>query len=289
MGLLDGKVIVITGAARGIGRAVARLFASEGGRIVVNDAGVERDGSGGGPAAADAAVEELLQSGGSAVSSYDSVDTMEGAKRIVRTALDAFGHIDTLVNAAGITRDSSLLRVDPAAWDAVLNVQLNGTFHCIRAVAEHMKTSGRGGRIVNTTGISGFLGAYGQAAASAANAGVYALTRTASIELQRHRITVNAVAPVAKTRLTEDLPLFEHVDTMTPEHVAPGYLFFGSDLAGDITGTVLAVAGARISACAMEESTGQFKEAQGGIWNAREIAEHWEAIGKGGGRSVGGL
>jgi NAD(P)-dependent dehydrogenase (short-subunit alcohol dehydrogenase family) len=132
-----------------------------------------------------------------------------------------------------------------------------------------------GGRIVLTTSAAGLLGNFGASAYAAAAAGVYGLMRTASIELQRRGVFVNAVAPIAKTRLTEDLPMFEHVNSMTPAHVAPAYLFLGSDLAGDLTGSVLSVAGGRISQYKVTETQGLFKEGDPGIWSAAEIREQW--------------
>jgi NAD(P)-dependent dehydrogenase (short-subunit alcohol dehydrogenase family) len=125
------------------------------------------------------------------------------------------------------------------------------------------------------------IGNFGQANYSAAKAGVYGLTRTMSIELQRHRITVNAIAPIAKTRMTEDLPMFQGIDTMTPEHIAPAALFLASDLCGDRTGHVLAIAGARVYAFKIVETVGKFKDTDNGVWTAQEIADHWDAIQKG--------
>jgi NAD(P)-dependent dehydrogenase (short-subunit alcohol dehydrogenase family) len=143
-----------------------------------------------------------------------------------------------------------------------------------------MKEQGSG-RIVNTTSISGLLGNFGQTNYSAAKAGIYGLTRTASIELQRYGIMVNAVAPVAKTRMTEDLPMFAKIeDTLSPAHVAPAHLYLASDLSGDNTGLVLAVAGARMSIFKVVESAGKYKEADEGVWAASEIADHFEAIAK---------
>jgi NAD(P)-dependent dehydrogenase (short-subunit alcohol dehydrogenase family) len=280
MGLLDGKAAVITGAGNGIGRATALLFAREGARVVVNDLGGTRAGDGGDSAAADAVVAEIRAAGGTAVASYDSVSTPEGARAIVATAQREFGRIDALVNNAGILRDKTLLKLELDQWNAVLDVHLKGTFLCTQAAALVMKEQGSG-RIVNTTSISGLLGNFGQSNYSAAKAGIYGLTRTASIELQRYGISVNAVAPVAKTRMTEDLPMFAKIEgTLSPEHVAPAHLFLASDLCGDRTGIVLAVAGARMSVFKMVESQGRFKESDQGIWTAQEISENFEAISK---------
>lgn len=279
MGLLDGKVVVITGAGHGIGRAHARLFASEGASVVVNDVGGARDGSAPADAsAADAVVAEIEAAGGRAVASHDSVATAEGASAIIARGVEAFGRVDALVNNAGILRDKSLLKMDEEMWDAVLAVHLKGTFLTSQAFAKHAVARGGGGRIVNTTSVSGMLGNFGQANYAAAKAGVYGLTRTMAIELQKHRITVNALAPIAKTRMTEDLPTFQGVETMTPEHIAPAALFLASDLAGDKTGHVLAVAGARMYAFKVAESPGKFKEGPDTVWTAQEIADNWSSI-----------
>jgi NAD(P)-dependent dehydrogenase (short-subunit alcohol dehydrogenase family) len=292
MGLLDGKVAIITGAGAGIGRAHALLFAREGAKVVVNDLGGARDGTGNDTSAAETVAKEIRAAGGEAVASGDTVATAAGAEGIVKSAVAAFGRVDVLVNNAGILRDKSFLKMDEAMWDAVIAVHLKGTYLVsqafVRQVVQQDGTSAatpRGGphqrtpaRIVNTTSVSGMLGNFGQANYAAAKAGIYGLTRTMSIELQKHRITVNALAPIAKTRMTEDLPMFQGVDSMTPDHIAPAALFLASDLCGDKTGHVLAVAGARLYAFKVVETAGRFKDDDGGVWSAKEIAENWEAI-----------
>ena len=281
MTLLDGKVAIVTGAGGGIGRATALALAREGASVLVNDYGGARDGQGQSPDSADAVVAEIRAAGGKAEPSYDSVSDEAAADRIVASAVKSFGRLDVLINNAGILRDKTLLKMELAQWDAVIDVHLKGTFLCTQAAAMLMKTQGSG-RIVNTTSVSGLLGNFGQANYSAAKAGIYGLTRTASIELQRHGISVNAVAPIAKTRMTEDLPMFEKIaDTLSPEHIAPAHLFLASDLCGERTGIVLAVAGARMSIYKVVESAGQFKEADGGVWTAAEIGDHFDAIAKG--------
>lgn len=280
MGLLDGKVAIITGAGGGIGRAEALLFAREGAKVVVNDVGGARDGTGSSDAMARKVAEEITAEGGVAVASYDSVATAAGAAGILRTALDAFGRVDVLVNNAGILRDKTLLKLDEEQWDSVIAVHLKGTFLCTQLVAKQMIAQGGGGRIVNTTSVSGMLGNFGQSNYAAAKAGIYGLTRTAAIELQKHKITVNALAPVAKTRMTEDLPMFQAgMDSLTPEHIAPAALFLGSDLCGDRTGHVLAVTGSQVFAYKVVQSAGKFKD-EGAAWTAQEIADHWDAITK---------
>jgi NAD(P)-dependent dehydrogenase (short-subunit alcohol dehydrogenase family) len=269
MALLDEKVVIITGSGNGIGRAQALLFASEGASVVVND--VE-------PTSADAVVKEIEAAGGKAVASHDTVATPEGAQAIMAIATETFGKVDVLVNNAGIVRDKTILKMDLAMWDAVIDVHLKGTFLVSQAFAKHAVSRGGGGRIVNTTSVAGMLGNFGQANYAAANAGIYGLTRTMAIELQKHRITVNALAPIAKTRMTEDLPTFQGVETMSPEHVAPAALFLASDLCGDKTGHALAACGARMYAFKVVESAGKFKDGPTSIWTPQEIAEHWSAI-----------
>ena len=280
MGLLEGKVAIVTGAGGGIGRAEALLLASEGAKIVVNDLGGARDGTGSGESAAGKVVAEIQAAGGEAVASFDDVSTPAGAQKIIDAAVTAFGRLDVLVNNAGILRDKSLLKMDEAMWDAVIAVHLKGTFLCTQAAAKQMVSQGGGGRIVNTTSVSGMMGNFGQANYAAAKAGIYGLTRTAAIELQKHRITVNALAPIAKTRLTEDLPMFQTAtDSLTPDHIAPAALFLGSDLCGDRTGHVLAVAGAQMYIYKVVQSAGKFKD-ENGVWTAREIADNWDSIAK---------
>jgi NAD(P)-dependent dehydrogenase (short-subunit alcohol dehydrogenase family) len=280
MGLLDGKVTVVTGAGNGIGRATALLFAREGAQVLVNDLGGARDGSGNAPSAADAVVAEIHAAGGKACANYDSVATKEGAEAIMASAISAFGRIDVLLNNAGILRDKTLLKMSLAEWQAVLDVHLTGGFLCTQAAAQKMKEQGSGS-IINTTSVSGMLGNFGQANYAAAKAGIYGLTRTASIELQRYGVRVNAVAPIAKTRLTSDLPMFEKIeDTLSPAHVAPAHLFLASSLSKEVTGVVLAVAGARMSVFKVVESAGKYKEGEAGVWDAHEIADHFESISK---------
>jgi NAD(P)-dependent dehydrogenase (short-subunit alcohol dehydrogenase family) len=280
MGLLDGKVVIVTGAGGGIGRAHALLLASEGAKVLVNDLGGTREGVGNDASAASQVVEEIKKAGGAAVASFDDIAAPggAGASAIVKAAVDAWGRVDVLVNNAGILRDKSFLKMDEAMWDSVIAVHLKGTFLCAQAFAKQIVQQGGGGRIVNTTSVSGMLGNFGQANYAAAKAGIYGLTRTMSIELQKHRITVNAIAPIAKTRMTEDLPMFMGVDTMTPEHIAPAALFLSSDLCGDRTGYVLAVAGARMYAFKVIETPGKFKDEARGVWTAQEIADNWDAI-----------
>jgi NAD(P)-dependent dehydrogenase (short-subunit alcohol dehydrogenase family) len=280
MGLLDGKVAIVTGAGNGIGRSHALLFAKEGAKIVVNDVGGARDGStAADSSAAEKVAGEIKAAGGQAVANHDNVATAEGAAGIVKSAVDAFGRVDVVVNNAGILRDKTFLKMEEPNFDAVIAVHLKGTFLVSQAVVKQMVAQGEGGRVVNTTSVSGMMGNFGQANYAAAKAGIYGLTRTMSIELQKHRITVNALAPIAKTRMTEDLPMFQHGrDALTPDHIAPGALFLASPLCGDRTGYVLAVAGARMYAFKVVETAGKFKDDAAGVWTPQEIADNWDAI-----------
>ena len=276
--LLDNKVCLVTGAGGGLGRAYAKLFASEGAAVVVNDLGGSRDGSGNSVSAAASVVDEIVAAGGRAVADSSDVSTEAGAANAIAAAIDHFGDLDVLVNNAGILRDKTLLKLDEEAFDAVVRVHLKSTFLCTQKFAKHRIGKGGGGRVVNTTSVSGMLGNFGQANYAAAKAGIYGFTRTASIELQKHRIAVNCVAPIAKTRMTEDLPMFTNVESLTPDHVAPAVLFLASEACGEKTGWVLAAAGARMYAFRVVETAGRFKEETGGVWTAEEIAQNWDSI-----------
>jgi len=281
MGLLNGKVAAITGAGGGIGRAHALLFAAEGARVVVNDVGGTRDGSGTGQSMADRVVEEIRAAGGEAAADYGDVSEPDGADGLVRRAIDSFGVLDVLVNNAGILRDKTLRNMTLEQWDAVVKVHLRGSFLCTKAAVEHMAQRNQGGRIINTTSVSGLMGNFGQANYSAAKAGIYGLTMTAAIELKKHRITVNALAPVALTRMTEDLPMMAAMpnasDLLSPAFVAPAALFLASELAADISGAVLAVEGKRMYVYRMIQTPAVVPRDPAG-WSAAEIRDRWSQI-----------
>jgi len=278
---MQGKVVVVTGAGRGIGRAEAHAFAREGASVLVNDAGTAPDGSGASPDPANDVVREILAAGGKAAASHVSVGTESGPKEIVELAVQTFGRLDVLVNNAGIMADRAFFNLRAADWKPLWDVHVQGTFLCSQHAAKHMVAQGQGGRIVVTTSLAGFLGNTGQAAYASVNAALYGLMRTMSIELQKHNITVNALAPLAKTRLTENLPMFQDVSSLTPDHVAPAALFLGSDLCGERTGHVLSVAGSRVSLYKMTETYGAFQENHGGVWTPEEIADRWDAVASG--------
>ena len=283
MGLLDNKVAIITGAGGGIGRAHALLFAKEGAKVVVNDLGGDRHGGGKGGEMADKVVEEIKAAGGDAVANYDTVATREGADGMLWSALSKFGKVDILVNNAGVLRDKSFLNMSDAEWNVIFDVHMKGTFYCSQAVARQLKIQNKGGRIINTTSVSGLLGNFGQANYAAAKAGIYGFTRTLSIELKKANITVNALAPVAFTRLTEDLPMIAAMpnakDFLSPEHISPAALFLASDLSADITGTIVGVQGPKISVYKMVESAGAMPRS-GDHWTAQELRERWAEVTK---------
>jgi len=274
MALLEGQVAIVTGAGNGIGAAVARLFARHGANLVINDLGTAVDGEGSDPTVVGTVAEELRALGASVVTSADDVSRRTGSEAVTRLALDTFGKLDILVNCAGILRDRALLNMDEETWRTVLVSLLDSTFNCVQAAAVVMRAQGHG-HIVNTTGVAGLLGNFGQSNASAASAGIIGLTRTAAIELQRNGITVNAVAPIAKTRQTEHLPMLQKTAALSPDHVAPVYLFLASPLSNEITGQVLSIAGSRIAVYKSIETNGRFKETDDGIWTAEEIAEQF--------------
>jgi NAD(P)-dependent dehydrogenase (short-subunit alcohol dehydrogenase family) len=272
MGILDGKVAIVTGGGNGIGRSHCHLFADLGAKVVVNDPGGSRDGSGQGDAA-DQVVAELSARGAEAVASKDPVGTFENAERIVASAVDAFGKVDILVNNAGILRDRTILKMSPEEWYGVIEVHLNGTFTCLQAAARQMVEQGGGGRIINTSSSSGLLGNFGQANYGAAKAGIHALTRIAAWELAKHRITVNALAPNALTRMTEDLPGVQGAfteETMGPQFMSPIVAFLASDKGARITGQTFGADGNHLNVYKMMTSHGATKRGNE-PWTVEEI------------------
>jgi NAD(P)-dependent dehydrogenase (short-subunit alcohol dehydrogenase family) len=241
MGLLDGRVAVVTGSGRGIGREFALCFAREGASVVVNDVGVALDGRGSDEDPAAQVCREIEALGAKAAPNYDSVSDFDGAANIVQTAIDAFGKIDILVNNAGIVRDRTLLKMDETDFDAVLAVHLKGTFNCTRHAAERMREQ-EYGRIVNITSSAGLRGNFGQTNYGAAKAGIMGMTFVWALELGRYGITVNAVAPAGATRMTATL--YERSGNEPPPEEnpalnAPLVAFLASEAAGHVNGQIL--------------------------------------------------
>ncbi len=240
MGVLNDRVAVVTGSGRGIGRDIALCLASEGAAVVVNDVGAGLDGSDSGETPGDQVVAEIEAAGGRAVANRDSVTEFDGAARIVRTALDAFGRIDILVNNAGIVRDRSLLKMDESDYDAVVAVHQKGTFNCTRHAAEHMKAQGYG-RVVNITSSAGLRGNFGQTNYGAAKAAIMGMTFVWALELGRYGITVNAMAPAGATRMTA--ALYERSGKPVPPEEdpalnAPLVAFLASEQAAHVNGQI---------------------------------------------------
>jgi NAD(P)-dependent dehydrogenase (short-subunit alcohol dehydrogenase family) len=287
---LKGKVAVVTGAGRGIGRAEALALAAEGAKLVVNDLGAASDGSGASQTPAAEVCGEIINMGGEAVPNYNSVATPEGGDNIIKTAIDAFGRIDILVNNAGILRDRMLFNMTEEEWDLVIKIHLYGTFHCTRAASVYMRQQ-RAGRIINTSSISG-LGNLGQANYSAAKEGIIGFTRTVSLDLGRYGVTCNAIRPNAATRLTmtpelkakvakgiaaqgitkpEDVDkFFNQMFTSKPEHIPPIVVYLATDEAAYINGRSFFINGNNIGFYTEPQITSQINKDKD-FWTLDEL------------------
>jgi NAD(P)-dependent dehydrogenase (short-subunit alcohol dehydrogenase family) len=250
--LCDGRIAIVTGAGRGIGREHALSLASHGAKVVVNDLGGNVDGTGGDLSPAQQVVEEIKAMGGEAVANGDSVSSWEGAQRLITTAVETFGDLHAVINNAGILRDRMLTNMTEEEWDAVINVHLKGTFAPSRWAAAYWREQAKAGkpvdgRIVNTTSVSGIYGNPGQTNYGAAKAGIAAFTNIAALEMARYGVTVNAVAPVALTRMTEGLGPAPETDEQremrSPRWIAPIATWLASAESKDITGRVFEVSG----------------------------------------------
>jgi NAD(P)-dependent dehydrogenase (short-subunit alcohol dehydrogenase family) len=260
VGICDGRVVAITGAGRGIGREHALEFARQGAKVVVNDLGGEMDGTGSSSGPSGEVVDEIRGMGGEAVANNDDVSDYDGAGRLVQAAIDAFGTLDVLVNNAGILRDRMLVNMTIEEWDAVIKVHLRGTFAPTRHAVEYWRNRTKAGetndgRIINTTSPSGIYGNVGQTNYGAAKAGIAAFTVIAAQELGRYGVTVNAIAPAALTRMTENLGMGEssakrkpeEFDALDPGNISPLVVWLGSPESSEITGRVFNVMGGNIS------------------------------------------
>lgn len=258
MGLFDGKVAIVTGAGRGIGRTEALLLASEGAAVVVNDVGGEMTGEGTDQRPAQVVVDEIVAAGGRAVANYDSVSSWAGAEALIKQAVDTFGGLNILVNNAGILRDGMSFNLDEAAWDAVIDVHLKGHFAPSKFAAVYWRSLSKetgapiDGIIVNTSSESGLYGNAGQANYAAAKAGIASMTIVMARELERYGVRVNAIAPVARTRLTESIAgdmmaqKEGDFDRFAPENVAAAVAWLASHHSSGINGQVIKVQGGTI-------------------------------------------
>lgn len=275
MGLLEGRVALITGAGGGLGEAYARLFAREGAAVVVNDVGVSPDQSGANRSVAEKVVAEIRTEGGRAVANGGDISTVDGGQSLFEDAMKHFGRADILVNNAGILRDKSFAKSDEADWDKVVKVHLKGTYCTTLPVFRWMRENG-GGVIVNTSSGSGLIGNFGQANYGAAKAGIWGFSNTLAIEGRKHNIRVWTLAPAALTRMTADFPDFKE-DLLKPEEVAPAVLYMVSHLSGDQTGKLLGVSSHRgVREMRMMETEGWMPPRKG--WSAQEIVEHAREI-----------
>ena len=254
--LCEGRVCIVTGAGRGIGREYSLMLAEHGAKVVVNDVGGEIDGEGRSIGPAHDVVEEIVAAGGEAVANGDDISDFEGAGRLVQQAIDTFGGLHVVINNAGILRDRMLVNMTEAEWDAVVKVHLKGTFGPSHHAARYWREQSKAGvevhgRIVNTSSPSGIYGNIGQTNYGAAKAGIAAFTIIAAMELERYGVTVNAIAPAALTRMTENLGMGQADEAakekMSPRWIAPIVTWLASEESASVTGRVFDVSGAAVS------------------------------------------
>jgi NAD(P)-dependent dehydrogenase (short-subunit alcohol dehydrogenase family) len=260
MGICDGRVVVITGAGRGLGRSHALAFAREGAKVVVNDLGGAPDGTGASAGPAHDVVDEIRAMGGEAVANADDVADFDAAAGIIATALDTFGRLDVVVNNAGILRDRMFVNVQPDEWDATIRVHLRGHFCVGRHASSYWRDRAKAGesvdaRLINTSSGAGLMGSVGQTAYAAAKAGIAAMTIVQAVELGRYGVTVNGLAPSARTRLTEGVftDMMKEVDAgfdaMDPDNISPLVVWLGSAESRDVTGRLFEIEGGVLSVC----------------------------------------
>jgi NAD(P)-dependent dehydrogenase (short-subunit alcohol dehydrogenase family) len=271
MGMLDGKVAIVTGAGGGIGRAHSLLLAKEGAAVVVNDLGGARDGSGASHSMADAVVEEIRAAGGRAVANYGSVTDKAAAAEMVDQAVREFGKIDILIANAGILRDKSFKNMNDDMWDVVVNVHLRGTYLTTKAAYDRMIEQGNGGRIIMTSSTSGLLGNFGQTNYGAAKAGIAGFMRCLWLEGVKYGITVNVLVPTAMSRMTEDVLPEGIQDRFPPENVSPAIVFLCSDEAKEVTGRQFLIGGNNVSLLSWQITAIADKPLDQGPWDVADI------------------
>ena len=273
MGMLDGKVALVTGAGGGLGRTHALLLAAEGAAVVVNDLGGARDGTGAGTSMADGVVEEIREAGGQAVADYGSVADKAQAQGMVQTAVDNFGRLDICICNAGILRDKSFKNMTDDLWEVVNDVHLRGTYYSAKAAYDRMLEQGEGGRIVVTSSTSGLLGNFGQTNYGAAKAGIAGFARCLYLEGARYGVTVNILAPTALSRLTEDILPDQAKDAVPPEKVSPTVVWLCTDDAKEVTGRTWLLTGNRVSLLSWQVNPVAQKDEADGPWDVEELGE----------------
>ena len=273
MGMLDGKVALVTGAGGGLGRTHALLLAHEGASVVVNDLGGARDGTGAGTSMADRVVAEIRAGGSTAVANYGSVSNKDDAQGMVQTAVDNFGRLDICICNAGILRDKSFKNMTDDMWEVVNDVHLRGTYYSAKAAYDQMLAQGEGGRIIVTSSTSGLLGNFGQTNYGAAKAGIAGFARCLYLEGARYGVTVNILAPTALSRLTDDILPEQAKDAVPPEKVSPTVVWLCTDEAKEVTGRTWLVSGNRVSLLSWQLTSIAHKDEADGPWDVEDIGE----------------
>lgn len=278
--MLKGKVAIVTGSGRGIGKEIAVMMAEQGAAVIVNDLGADIGGEGKETKLADQVVEEIKAAGGKAAANYGSVASFEDAQEMVRQAVDEFGRLDILVNNAGILRDRIFHKMTEEEWDAVIAVHLKGTFNTTRAAVQTFRDQG-GGSVINFTSTSGLLGNYGQTNYGAAKLGIVGFSRNAALDTEKFGVRVNCVAPFAWTRLTASIPggddpenkRLENLKKMDPKQIAPLCVYLGSDDAAEkkITGQVFCVRGNEIILFSLPRPKRSLHK--NGGWTPQDVAD----------------
>ena len=279
MGILDGKVVLVTGAGRGIGRDFSIAMAKAGAKIVVNDPGASTDGTDQEGAPADDVVREIKTSGGDAIANYGSVSNFDHAKEMVESAINNFGKLDAVVNNAGILRDRIFHKMSVEEWRDVIDVHLNGSFYVSKAACEHFKNQEKGA-YVHMTSTSGLIGNFGQANYSAAKLGIVALSKSIALDMERYNVRSNCIAPFAWTRMIGTIPItdesqkqrIERLKEMTPAKIAPMAVYLCSDKAKEVSGQIFAVRNNEIFLMGQNRPLRSIHRGEG--WTADSICEH---------------
>ena len=272
----SGRVAIVTGAGAGLGRSYALELAKRGAKVVINDLGGARDGVGSDSSAANKVVEEIKALGGEAVPNYDNVASVEGGANIVKTAVDAFGKVDILINNAGILRDKSFTKMEEENWDAVMNVHLKGAY-CVSRPAFEVMRANNYGRIIMTTSGAGLFGNFGQSNYASAKMGLIGLTNVLKLEGAKYNIKTNVIVPVAASRLTEDVLPPEFFEKMKPDYITPAVLYMCSEECQD-SGMIINATLGYYSRTAILTGPGAILSKDGKVPSVEEVRDNWGAI-----------